>query len=119
MSSPHAIGLDVALARQGYDVLQHSSDPNEIRVNCMFCKQLGHTPDTRHRLGINIKTGQAHCFQCHWKTRDIYKLIEKQSGQQVRPPDSAYEKQNTPVEEPELPEGIYALGRWSTCVVGA
>ncbi len=102
----HAIGLDVALARQGHEVRRHSSDSNEIRVNCMFCKQLGHTPDTRFRLGINIKTGMAHCFQCHWKTRDIYKLLEKQSGQRVRPPDSAYEKKQLQDKEPELPEGF-------------
>ncbi len=101
-----AIGLDVALARQGYEVRQHSSDPDEIRVNCMFCRQLGHSPDTRFRLGINIKTGQAHCFQCHWKTRDIYKLLEKQSGQRVRQPDSVYEKKQIQDKEPELPEGF-------------
>jgi len=100
------IGLDVALARQGYEVRQHASDPNEIRVNCMFCRQLGHSQDTRFRLGINIKTGQAHCFQCHWRTRDIYKLLEKQSGQRIRQPDNAYESTHTPVEEPELPEGF-------------
>jgi len=99
-----SIGLDVALQRQGYEVKQHASDPKEVRVCCMFCQQLGHGQDTKFRLGINLKTGQAHCFRCHWKTRDIYRLIEKQMGRKVRQPDSMYEASKVaPLEPPRLP----------------
>ncbi len=98
-----SIGLDVALKRQGYEVKQHASDPNEIRVCCMFCQQLGHGQDTKFRLGINVKTGQAHCFHCDWKTRDIYRLIEKQMGRRVRQPDNVYSQTQRSVEPPSLP----------------
>ncbi|KKL21515.1 hypothetical protein LCGC14_2444690 [marine sediment metagenome] len=102
----NSIGLDVALKRQGYEVRQHGSDTNEIRVCCMFCQQLGHGQDFRFRLGINLKTGQAHCFRCHWKTRDIYRLIEKQMGRRVRQPDSVYEAKKTEDAQVVLPEGF-------------
>ena len=59
------------------DVLQHSriphrrssSDPSEINVHCPFCLSRGKPPDDRFKLGINTRTGAAHCFVCNWGSK--------------------------------------------------
>ena len=59
------------------DSLQHagiahrrsSGDPQEIAVNCPWCPSRGKPPDTRFKLGINSRTGQAHCFVCGWGSK--------------------------------------------------
>jgi len=70
---------------------------------CIFCQQRGHGADTKFRLGINIDSGKAHCFHCHWKTRDIYALLEATTGNKVRKPDN-YEKGDAVTPKPELPD---------------
>ena len=57
----------MSLNLKGLDYKQHGSKSDEINICCPFCVQRGHTPDTRYRLGVNIRTGQAHCFNCEWK----------------------------------------------------
>jgi len=47
-----------------------SYDGRNVWVCCPFCVERGETPDTRFRLGLHLKTGQGHCFNCGWKTRD-------------------------------------------------
>lgn len=36
--------------------------PDEVWMCCPFCT------DERFRLGVNLRTGQAHCFNCNWKS---------------------------------------------------
>lgn len=103
-----SIGLDVALEQQGHEVRRHQSDENEIKICCMFCEQRGHGPDRKFRLGINIATGQAHCFKCGWKTGDIYRLIAKATGQRVSQPYKRKPQANEEVD-PELPEGFQLI----------
>jgi len=102
-----SVGLDVALEQQGHEVRRHQSDENEIRICCMFCEQRGYGPDKKFRLGINVATGQAHCFKCGWKTGDIYRLIAKATGQRVNHPDQ--HKPKTDAVDPELPEGFQLI----------
>ncbi len=105
-----SITLDVALRRQGYDVRHHAANEEEIRVCCPFCVQNGQGPDTRYRLGINMRTGQAHCFNCAWKTGDIYKLLARASGVPVRENDDYYETCNKKKEARVLPDTYSFLG---------
>lgn len=44
-----------------------SGKPNNIWLCCPFCLQRGYTQDTRFRLGVDVSTGQGHCFNCEWK----------------------------------------------------
>ena len=105
-----SITLDVALRRQGYDVRHHAANEEEIRVCCPFCVQNGQGPDNRYRLGINMSTGQAHCFNCGWKTGDIYKLLSRASGVPVRVNDDYYEVQTKKTVACTLPETYSFLG---------
>jgi hypothetical protein len=34
--------------------------PDEVNINCPFCVDQGETPDTKLRLGINVKKGFAN-----------------------------------------------------------
>lgn len=61
-----------------------SADPNEISVCCPFCSERGETPDTRFRLGVNTKTGWAHCFNCGWKSRHAIGYLLKRLGSTER-----------------------------------
>jgi Toprim-like len=47
---------------------RRSGKPNNIWLNCCFCEERGYTPDHRFRLGVNIVSGQAQCFNCGWKS---------------------------------------------------
>ena len=52
-----------------------SSDKNELFTNCVFCD------DRKQRLGLNIKTGQAHCFNCEFKSKKHgLKLVLRRLG---------------------------------------
>ncbi len=105
-----SITLDAALRQQGYDVRNHAANEEEIRVCCPFCVQNGQGPDLRFRLGINMRTGQAHCFNCEWKTGDIYKLLARASGVPVRVNDDYYEARDKKKEARVLPETYSFLG---------
>jgi DNA primase len=52
-------------------------DPDEIRVCCPFCIENDESPDTRYRLGINVRLGRAHCFNCRWRS-DHYVHIARE-----------------------------------------
>lgn len=41
---------------------------DELWVCCPFCELNQRTPDTEYKLGVNIRTGEGHCFRCEWKT---------------------------------------------------
>lgn len=59
-----------ALTARGVDFHPNTAKKNEIMVCCPFCPDRGQSVDTRFRLGINIATGWAHCFNCDWRSRD-------------------------------------------------
>ncbi|MDE2100613.1 MAG: hypothetical protein KGL39_25440, partial [Patescibacteria group bacterium] len=62
--------LDI-LEYAGVETHYHSNDPAEISICCPFCVTLGESEDHRFRLGVNIATGEAQCFNCHWRGRGI------------------------------------------------
>lgn len=64
------MNLIEALDSYGVQFKPHQSDPNEIWICCPFCAERNETPDTRYRLGVNVETGEAHCFNCEWGSRD-------------------------------------------------
>jgi DNA primase len=49
---------------------KYTPKPDEVRVCCPMCIEQGENPDERYRLGINIRTGKAHCFNCGWRGSD-------------------------------------------------
>jgi len=56
-----------------------SGKSGEIFLCCPFCLENNQSQDERFRLGINIETGQAHCFNCDWRTSDITYLSQELS----------------------------------------
>jgi hypothetical protein len=57
------------LSMHGIRFRVSGSDKAELSINCLFCIKRGYTRDTKRRLGINIKTGEAHCFNCGFKRK--------------------------------------------------
>lgn len=59
--------------------VRRSGKPNEIWICCPFCPEQGESPDSRFRLGINVETGWAHCFNggCNWGTKDPEYLVQE------------------------------------------
>src|SRR6185503_220494 len=55
---------------------KRTGDPQEIWMCCPFCAERGEGEDIKFRLGVNIVTGQGHCFNCDWRVgRDAPKLV--------------------------------------------
>ena len=44
-----------------------TSDQEDIRVNCPFCKARDGRPDTKHHLYVSLVKPLVHCFKCSWK----------------------------------------------------
>lgn len=57
------------LQMRGIDVKQSPSNETEFRICCPFCVEMGTSPDFHFRLGFNIESGLANCFNCGWKSR--------------------------------------------------
>lgn len=57
------------LQQRGIKFLTSPTNPQEIKICCPFCPIRGETVDTRFRLGINVVTGEGHCFNCGWAAR--------------------------------------------------
>ena len=53
----------------GIEVRQHYTKENEVLLCCPFCG------DSRFRLGVNVSTGRAHCFNCDWSSGSLVKTI--------------------------------------------
>jgi len=49
---------------------KNSNKPGEIWLCCPFCMEEGQSGDARFRLGVNIETGEMHCFNCDKASRD-------------------------------------------------
>lgn len=59
-----------ALSSRGIEFHPNTAKKNEIMICCPFCPDRGQSVDTRFRLGVNVATGWAHCFNCDWRSRD-------------------------------------------------
>jgi len=68
------------LRLHGMDVRQHTSDPDEYKINCPFCLERGRGRDFGYRLGFNIKSGLGHCFRCNWSSRKALVEILRATG---------------------------------------
>lgn len=53
-----------------------SGTPDEIWLCCPFCLDEGYTQDTRYRLGVNVRTEAAHCFNCEWRSRKSFRYLQ-------------------------------------------
>lgn len=57
------------LVRRGLRFHNHAFKSDEIFICCPFCTERGETPDTRYRLGVNVRNGEGHCFNCGYASR--------------------------------------------------
>lgn len=48
--------------------VRNGKNEDELWVCCPFCTERNETEDTKYRLGVNIYTGKAHCFNCDWRS---------------------------------------------------
>jgi hypothetical protein len=55
------------LDQTGTTFTRQMSDRSEISLNCV----MPGCTDNRLRLGINVATGQAHCYNCGWKSGSL------------------------------------------------
>jgi len=60
--------------------VRNGATEEEIWMCCPFCVDRGETPDTRFRLGVNLRSGQAQCFNCSWKARGDYTFSRLQQA---------------------------------------
>lgn len=60
--------LEDILDSAGVEVQEAAADENERRICCPM-EDCG---DTRFRLGINLLTGEAHCYNCQFKARGVW-----------------------------------------------
>jgi len=98
--------LRLVLNRKGLHYQQSPSDPNEIRINCLWCVERGTTQDFRQRLGVNIATGTAHCFNCGFKSRKVIPYLVKRLDLGVV---DLIIPQETETEKVRLPEDFESL----------
>lgn len=109
------------LSMKGVDSKPGGKD-GEISICCPFCVDQNETEDTRYRLGINVKTGQANCFNCGWRSKkgtlkkvldrlDIKEeLDEEEETQQYEKPEST--SQSKPkLKLPSSYEGLWLSGK--------
>lgn len=81
---------------------RRGSTPDEVWICCPFCPDHGQTADTRFRLGVNVRTGVGHCFNCEYKSRDVLAdlgLVTERDDARDDAESRAKEKENSP--EPE------------------
>lgn len=57
---------------------QSTKSQEEIWICCPFCDSRGESQDTRFRLGVNVRTGTAHCFNCEWKSRKALGILQRE-----------------------------------------
>jgi hypothetical protein len=76
------------LTLKGIEVREHSSEPDEFKICCLFCPERNQGLDFKFRLGFNIKSGLGHCFKCSWSSRkallDILRQIGSDSFEEIR-----------------------------------
>jgi Toprim domain len=65
------------------ETVETKSNGDEFKVCCPFCPDKGLTPDEGYHLGINVRTGLAHCFRCDWRSGGVIntaRLISRALG---------------------------------------
>jgi len=67
-----------ALRIRGVPVRVSQTDRSEIRICCPFCQARGFSSDQRFRLGLDLRRGWGHCFNCGWKSRNAVSWLSKQ-----------------------------------------
>ena len=73
------MNLQEALEAAGIEVRSGAS-AEEIWMCCPFCQERGESPDGRFRLGVNLRSGKAQCFNCQWKGRGDYTFSQIQKS---------------------------------------
>jgi Toprim-like len=97
-----------ALTSHGVEYHRSVGDPNEITICCPFCEQRGQTQDFRFRLGVNIYSAKAHCFNCGWKSRNaLEELSEVLTLGFIMPEDKP--APDIEQDKPELPDDFVLL----------
>lgn len=86
----------------------------ELTLCCPFCIDRGESQDTRFRLGVNQRTGAAHCYNCGWASKSegpkwiLIKLGHRSELEQI-----GYHLDPAPEEKPPepvvLPDGFELL----------
>jgi Toprim-like len=104
------LNLQEALEAAGIDVRPGAS-AEEIWLNCPFCVERGESADGRFRLGVNLRTGQANCFNCSWKGRGDYTFNQIQQSLATGDIEAAQKlrKKHHHKEKPYLPEDFERL----------
>jgi hypothetical protein len=87
-------------------------NPAEVNLCCPFCVERGQTADARFRLGFNVASGKAHCFNCDWKARNAWGVIGKRLfADVVLDDEESVGASRITLEEKEeiieLPEGFF------------
>jgi hypothetical protein len=100
------------LSLKGIEVREHSSEPNEFKICCIFCPERNQGQDFKFRLGFNIKSGLGHCFKCSWSSRkallDILRQIGSESFGEIRAESFTQETRKRP-EPVDFPYGFEKL----------
>lgn len=106
--------MDILEALEAAGVEIHpGSNEDEITLCCPFCLEEGETSiDERFRLGINIRTGKANCFNCGKKAGNgdwIFKELERvlETGEITARQDAKKKKKSN--GHVTLPEGFLRL----------
>jgi hypothetical protein len=63
------IDLFEVLKKKGIYVKPHGSQPDEFKICCPFCPEMGRGFDDEFKCGFNIVSGLGHCFRCGWSSR--------------------------------------------------
>jgi DNA primase len=82
---------------------------DNLRLNCLFCQENGHPPDTRFLLSIKLTNGAAHCFHCSFRTKSSGFLLIKRKLRIEAAIDGETITQVESTEKPQLPEDYQVL----------
>lgn len=97
--------MDLRQALRARRIPLHEGRNGEINICCPFCVEKGQQRlDDRFRLGINTRTGKAHCFNCGWSShKNGVRLIARrlEMGEITSGPSEKKEKKAEPVRLPE------------------
>jgi len=110
-------GFRNSLRIKGIPFIDSDTNKNETRICCPFCVDLGESPDSKFRLGINTRTGQSQCFNCGWKSRFGPQAVIRKL--QLQPVHVAQEEEEEEKAKFEMPQGLISLAkhwkdsRWS------
>ncbi len=97
---------------KGIEVREHTTEPNEFKICCVFCLERNQGQDFKFRLGFNTESGLGHCFKCGWSSRKALLEILRQIGSEhfgeIRA-ESFTGKTRARPEPVEFPDGFEKL----------